>query len=239
MTTAIYLITEAAELAGILGSGETMSAADAATCLRSLNNLLDDWNTQRLALFTVQESTPATFSVGVAGTGASFQWYRESNGIVTAVSGANLQNLTIPVVTAGDAGNYFVGASNVLGTVYSGMARLTVTSDTNPPVLVDADGSTNSTRVIVTFSELVSLATATNTANYSITNTGAIGLVLYTRYLYFFQAAGLILLVAMIGAIVLTLRHKNVKRQNVAAQVARSKETAMEVKKVVSGQGLS
>ena len=56
-----------------------------------------------------------------------------------------------------------------------------------------------------------------------ITNTEALGLVLYTRYVYFFQAAGLVLLVAMIGAIVLTLRHKpNVKRQNIADQVART-----------------
>jgi NADH-quinone oxidoreductase subunit J len=73
----------------------------------------------------------------------------------------------------------------------------------------------------------------------NLSNTEAIGLVLYTRYLYFFEAAGLILLVAMIGAIVLTLRHKNVKRQSVPAQVARSKATAIEIKKVASGQGLS
>jgi NADH-quinone oxidoreductase subunit J len=72
-----------------------------------------------------------------------------------------------------------------------------------------------------------------------VSNTEALGLVLYTRYVYFFQAAGLILLVSMIGAIVLTLRHKpNVRRQNAAEQVARSKETAMEVKQVRSGQGL-
>ena len=56
-----------------------------------------------------------------------------------------------------------------------------------------------------------------------ITNTEALGRVLYTHYVYFFQAAGLVLLVAMIGAIVLTLRHKpNVKRQNIADQVART-----------------
>ena len=62
---------------------------------------------------------------------------------------------------------------------------------------------------------------------------------LYTRYIYFFQAAGLVLLVAMIGAIVLTLRHKpNVKRQNIAEQVARTKATAIEVVKVRPGQGL-
>lgn len=72
-----------------------------------------------------------------------------------------------------------------------------------------------------------------------ISNTEAIGLVLYTKYLYFFQASGLVLLVAMIGAIVLTLRHKEgVKRQNIAEQVARTPATAMEIRKVKSGQGL-
>ena len=73
----------------------------------------------------------------------------------------------------------------------------------------------------------------------NVTNTQAIGLVLYTRYLYFFQAAGLILLVAMIGAIVLTLRHKdNVKRQNIGVQVARNPASSIEIRKVKSGQGL-
>ena len=71
-------------------------------------------------------------------------------------------------------------------------------------------------------------------------NTAALGQVIYTRYVYFFQAAGLILLVAMIGAIVLTLRHKpGVKRQDIAAQVARTKATAIEIVKVRPGQGLS
>jgi NADH-quinone oxidoreductase subunit J len=72
-----------------------------------------------------------------------------------------------------------------------------------------------------------------------ITNTEALGRVLYTQYVYYFQAAGLVLLVAMIGAIVLTLRHKpNVKRQNISDQVARTREAAIEVVKVQSGQGL-
>jgi NADH-quinone oxidoreductase subunit J len=71
------------------------------------------------------------------------------------------------------------------------------------------------------------------------TNTAALGLVLYTRYVYYFEAAGLVLLVAMIGAIVLTLRHKaNIKRQNVAAQVARTKATAIEIRQVRPGQGI-
>jgi NADH-quinone oxidoreductase subunit J len=74
----------------------------------------------------------------------------------------------------------------------------------------------------------------------SVPNTAALGQVLYTRYVYYFQASGLVLLVAMVGAIVLTLRHKpNVKRQNIAAQVARTKATAIEVVKVQSGQGVS
>ena len=72
-----------------------------------------------------------------------------------------------------------------------------------------------------------------------VSNTEALGLVLYTRYVYFFQAAGLILLVAMIGAIVLTLRHRpNVRRQNVADQNARTKATAIEIRQVRPGQGI-
>jgi NADH-quinone oxidoreductase subunit J len=63
--------------------------------------------------------------------------------------------------------------------------------------------------------------------------------VLYTRYVYFFQAAGVILLVAMIGAIVLTLRHKpNVRRQSISDQVSRTLADSIEVKQVRSGQGL-
>jgi len=66
-----------------------------------------------------------------------------------------------------------------------------------------------------------------------------LGNLLYTDYVYLFQAAGLILLVAMIGAIVLTLHHRrDVKRQNVSDQVARTPETAIEVVKVESGRGL-
>jgi NADH-quinone oxidoreductase subunit J len=70
-------------------------------------------------------------------------------------------------------------------------------------------------------------------------NTEALGHVLYTRYIYFFQAAGVVLLVAMIGAIVLTLHHRpKVRRQSIADQVARTRRTAIEIVKVRSGQGL-
>jgi NADH-quinone oxidoreductase subunit J len=72
-----------------------------------------------------------------------------------------------------------------------------------------------------------------------VTNTQALGRVLYTTYVHFFELAGLVLLVAMIGAIVLTLHHKKeAKRQNVAAQNARSKASAIEIRKVRPGQGI-
>jgi len=73
----------------------------------------------------------------------------------------------------------------------------------------------------------------------SVSNTEALGLVLYTRYIYYFQAAGLVLLVAMIGAIVLTLRHKpNVRRQDISAQNARTVRTAIEIRHVRPGEGI-
>lgn len=71
-----------------------------------------------------------------------------------------------------------------------------------------------------------------------ITNVEAIGRVMYTQYILYFQLAGLVLLVAMIGAIVLTLQHKvNVRRQNISEQVARGRD-AVKVVSVASGEGL-
>lgn len=72
-----------------------------------------------------------------------------------------------------------------------------------------------------------------------IDNTTALGQLIYTDYVYLFQAAGLILFVAMIGAIVLTMRHRpNVKRQNILEQIYRDPEAAIEMKDVKPGQGL-
>jgi len=73
----------------------------------------------------------------------------------------------------------------------------------------------------------------------SVTNAEAIGRVLYTDYVYFFQAAGMVLLVAMIGAIVLTLRHKpGVKRQVIMDQVLRTPATGMRMVNPKSGEGI-
>ncbi len=71
------------------------------------------------------------------------------------------------------------------------------------------------------------------------TNTQALGEVLYTKYIYLFQAAGLVLLVAMIGAIVLTLRRREgVRRQRISEQISRPREAAIEIKNVPSGSGI-
>ncbi|MBR0964465.1 NADH-quinone oxidoreductase subunit J [Bradyrhizobium diazoefficiens] len=73
----------------------------------------------------------------------------------------------------------------------------------------------------------------------NVSNTEALGLVLYTKYIHYFQLSGMVLLVAMIGAIVLTLRHKaSVKRQDINVQNARTPDMAMAMRKVAPGQGL-
>ena len=73
-----------------------------------------------------------------------------------------------------------------------------------------------------------------------VSNTAALGRVLYTQYLYFFQAAGFILLTAMLGSIVLTLTHRTgVKRQNITQQNLRNRHEAVQLKKVPSRAGLS
>jgi NADH-quinone oxidoreductase subunit J len=72
-----------------------------------------------------------------------------------------------------------------------------------------------------------------------VTNTRALGRIIYTDYIYLFQAAGMILLVAMIGAIVLTLRHREgVRRQRIGAQVNRRREDVIEIKDIASGSGI-
>ncbi|MCF8480019.1 MAG: NADH-quinone oxidoreductase subunit J [Rhodospirillum sp.] len=74
----------------------------------------------------------------------------------------------------------------------------------------------------------------------TISNSQALGQVIYTDYVYLFQAAGLVLLVAMIGSIMLTHRsHPNVRRQKVADQIARRKERTLKLNKVPTGKGIS
>lgn len=73
----------------------------------------------------------------------------------------------------------------------------------------------------------------------NVTNTKALGDLLYTKYFYLFQASGIILLIAMIGAMVLTLRKREgVRRQRVAQQVGRKRQESVEIKKVTPRSGL-
>ena len=90
---------------------------------------------------------------------------------------------------------------------------------------------------VVTASGTVAAA-ALPAGGVTLSNTRALGDILYTRYVFAFQGAGLILLVAMIGAIVLTLRHRaDVRRQSISAQLARTRAQSVEVVKVPVGAG--
>lgn len=83
-------------------------------------------------------------------------------------------------------------------------------------------------------------ATSPMASTPGFTNAEAIGRVLYTQYVYFFEAAGMVLLIAMIGAIVLTLHHRpHVRRQNVSRQVARTRKSGLEVVQIKSGEGVA
>ena len=71
-----------------------------------------------------------------------------------------------------------------------------------------------------------------------ITNTEALGNLLYTQYFYLFQAAGVILLIAMVGAIVLTLRERGgIRRQRISTQIGRTREESVEIKKISPRSG--
>jgi len=93
---------------------------------------------------------------------------------------------------------------------------------------------------------LVNWVAAPNAASRSaaptpanVSNTAALGRLLYTDYIYLFQAAGIVLLIAMIGAIVLTHRRRvGVRRQKISDQLARTRETSVEVRKVQPGSGI-
>lgn len=96
----------------------------------------------------------------------------------------------------------------------------------------------SNTRIAVNINagDLASPTPSTDIAN----NAEAIGKILYTDYILFFQLAGLVLFVAMIGAIVLTLRHRdNVKRQNVTKQVGRPRAEGVELMDPKSGEGVA
>jgi NADH-quinone oxidoreductase subunit J len=86
--------------------------------------------------------------------------------------------------------------------------------------------------------ELAAMAQTPTAAMSEYTNTAQLGQVLYTRYAFLFQGAGVILLIAMMGAIVLTLRHRDIKRQKIATQVATKPGDTIEIRKIRPGEGV-
>ena len=92
---------------------------------------------------------------------------------------------------------------------------------------------------LVTAPESAMVGAAPTPPISAVPNTEALGDLLYTRYIYLFQAAGMVLLVGMIGAIVLTHRVRaGVRKQNIAEQVTRTREEAVELKDVMPGSGI-
>ncbi|MFQ5971764.1 MAG: NADH-quinone oxidoreductase subunit J [Alphaproteobacteria bacterium] len=86
--------------------------------------------------------------------------------------------------------------------------------------------------------DAASVAVAPRPAPDDVTNTRALGRLIYTDFIYLFQAAGLVLLIAMVGAIVLTLRRRpDVRRQRIRDQVGRRRDEVLEVRKVPTGGG--
>lgn len=91
---------------------------------------------------------------------------------------------------------------------------------------------------LISHSALETAAAAKATAS-TVTNTEALGQLVYTHYVYLFQASGIVLLIAMIGAIVLTLRHREgVRKQNISAQLARRRQDTVTIRKVTTGGGI-
>jgi NADH-quinone oxidoreductase subunit J len=86
--------------------------------------------------------------------------------------------------------------------------------------------------------EAITLRAAVTPAPEAIDNTTALGMLIYTKYVFLFQMAGLVLLTAMIGAIVLTMRKRAwVKRQDVLTQMYRDPKAAVELRDIKPGQG--
>jgi hypothetical protein len=115
----------------------------------------------------VEEDKDAVFVVGIQGGDPHIQWYKDG----VALSNETRATLTVPFVTFSSTGAYSVVITNIVNAVTSAPALLSVYLDTNAPVLLSADGTQSMTNILVSFSERVRAAGATNTANYTVSNT--------------------------------------------------------------------
>ena len=141
------------------------------TCTYATPTLLTFSN--QPASLTVHEAENPLFSAGVSGPSSplwtEYQWYKLAGGIPQAIPGATGSNLQITNVRFGvDGGDYFVTVSNPICYLVSSLAHLEVLVDTNPPVLLQADGTQSATNLQLLFSEAITAATATNLAGYAV-----------------------------------------------------------------------
>ncbi len=123
--------------------------------------------TNQPSSISIEETKTATFTLGLSGFPAFYQWYKDG----VAISNGTSNPFSIPVASTNDSGTYYVIATNIINSVTSAVVALTVYPDTNAPTLVEADGTIALTNVLVTFSELINATNATNRLNYSIYNT--------------------------------------------------------------------
>ncbi|MBI5386005.1 MAG: Ig-like domain-containing protein [Verrucomicrobia bacterium] len=127
----------------------------------------------------VTEPTPATLSVGVAGAPTFAQWFkRDAQGQPVPIPGATETSYRIPFTIHGaDDGDYFVTVTNLISEVTSHDIHLTVLASTNPPAILDADGTRDARQILLSFDKALfldtnePLPTLTNPANYTVTNT--------------------------------------------------------------------
>lgn len=115
----------------------------------------------------VEETKPAAFTLGLQGQPAYYQWFKDG----VPLAGGTSNPLVFPIATTNDAGIYFVVATNSINSVTSSPATLTILADTNPPTLVEADGTASMTNILVSLSERVAITAATNISSYRVTNT--------------------------------------------------------------------
>jgi hypothetical protein len=118
---------------------------------------------------SIEETYDGTLSIGVSGTGAKYQWYK--NGVLIPGATRSFFSITNAVLT--NSGDYQVTVSNFYNFYISSNAHLTVTTNTSVPYMVSADGTLTNAYVLVTFSEPILFSTATNITNYLITNVTA------------------------------------------------------------------
>ncbi len=177
-TISPYLFNEgdnvfAAEVHQVNGTSSDLVFGQTITAVPQIPTYLSITN-QPISM-EVDETRSVNLRVGVAGDGAHYQWYHDG----VPIPGATRNTLVLPSVTVADAGDYQVVVSNAFSYLVSSKAHLTVVIDTTPPALVLADGSTSATNILVTFTEAVTQASATNIGNYYLTNLGGSTLPIY------------------------------------------------------------